>query len=131
MAEPEATQLLGCPFCGGEALLASYRSCDCCGKAWNGRVTCQGCGQEVSHFDTDAEAIEFWQTRSTTPDAVEAMRRKTVEEAARACEAQRAEFATPEYAGSQVMGSLAERFACDECALAIRALIDPKETDCG
>jgi Lar family restriction alleviation protein len=55
--------LLPCPFCGGEAELASYNSCDCCGKAWNGQVVCQGCGQGVSHFDTDAEAIAAWNTR--------------------------------------------------------------------
>lgn len=59
--------LLPCPFCGGEAEACGYNSCDCCGKAWNGQVICQGCGQGVSHYDTDAEAITAWNTRAPDP----------------------------------------------------------------
>jgi Lar family restriction alleviation protein len=59
-----------CPFCGSEAQLASYNSCDCCGKAWNGCVNCPGCGAEISHRDTDEEAIAAWNTRPEAADLI-------------------------------------------------------------
>lgn len=58
-----ASELEPCPFCGGKAYLSSYSSCDCCGKAYNGCVTCSGCGNQQSHYDSDAEAIEAWNRR--------------------------------------------------------------------
>lgn len=63
----ELVALKPCPFCGDEGVLSSYRSCDCCGKEWNGKVTCQNeaCGAEVSHFDSNADAIAAWNTRQS------------------------------------------------------------------
>jgi hypothetical protein len=48
--------------------------------------------------------------------------RDTLERAAKACEAVRDGFLLPEYATPQPIGSITERFACDQCAAAIRAL---------
>jgi len=61
----EHSELKPCPFCGGKAKLASYRSCDCCGKAYNAAVCCPSCMAEVSHYDTDDEAVEVWNSRVT------------------------------------------------------------------
>lgn len=43
------------------------------------------------------------------------------ERAARVCEEKAKEFLSPEYASGQPMSSFAERFACGECATAIRS----------
>lgn len=43
------------------------------------------------------------------------------ERCAKVCEDQKAGFLSPEYASNQPLGSLTERFACDECAQAIRS----------
>lgn len=42
------------------------------------------------------------------------------ERCAKICEAQKEGFLSPEYASNQPLGSLPERFACDECAQSIR-----------
>lgn len=42
------------------------------------------------------------------------------ERCAKVCEQQAQEFLSPQYASNQPLGSLTERFACDECASAIR-----------
>jgi hypothetical protein len=47
--------------------------------------------------------------------------RAAMEEAARICEEQQQTFLSPEYAVNQPMSSFAERFACGQCAKAIRA----------
>jgi len=61
----------------------------------------------------------------------EGMRGALMEEAALICEAQAVAFASPQYA-TQPMGSLAERFACKECADAIRkSALAPKEPERG
>ena len=44
---------------------------------------------------------------------------------AQACEQQRDEFLSPEYATNQPLSSFNERFACDQCATAIRSLSIP------
>jgi hypothetical protein len=46
-----------------------------------------------------------------------------IEAAAKACEAQAKAFLSPEYATDQPLSSFSERFACDECAKAIRAML--------
>lgn len=43
------------------------------------------------------------------------------EGAAKECEQQAREFLSPQYVTNQPLGSFGERFACDECARAIRA----------
>jgi hypothetical protein len=52
--------------------------------------------------------------------ALLAEREATKERAAKICEEQAKEFLSPEYAIPQPLGSLQERFACGECAAAIR-----------
>lgn len=42
------------------------------------------------------------------------------ERCAQVCEAEATLFLSPEYASNQPLGSITERFACDECAKAIR-----------
>ncbi len=59
--------LLPCPFCGGEAINRSHRSCDCCGKTYTGIITCKSCPAEVSHLDTSAEAEAAWNRRTPLP----------------------------------------------------------------
>jgi len=54
-------------------------------------------------------------------------RRTVLEEAARACEQQAADFLSPQYAVGQPASSFSERFACKQCAEAIRALKDQTE----
>ena len=43
------------------------------------------------------------------------------ERCAKICEDQKAGFLSPQYASNQPFGSITERFACDECAKAIRS----------
>jgi predicted amidophosphoribosyltransferase len=52
-----------CSFCESEAKDTSHSSCDCCGKHYNGQVTCQQCGAQLTHFDTNLEAIAAWNKR--------------------------------------------------------------------
>lgn len=47
---------------------------------------------------------------------------QTVEACAKACEEQALQFLSPEYATGQPLSSITERFACSQCASAIRAL---------
>jgi hypothetical protein len=66
-----------------------------------------------------------------TPKDMEQWRRFCMEEAALICEAQQKVFLSPQYAVNQPMSSFAERFACGQCAKAIRdaaGLKDPHET---
>jgi len=43
------------------------------------------------------------------------------ERCANVCEEQKQGFLSPQYASNQPLGSMLERFACDECATAIRS----------
>lgn len=65
--------------------------------------------------------------RSLT-NAFAAHRRAALEEAIKACDDQRDDFLSEQYAVGQPMSSFSERFACGECARAIRALIDKEPT---
>jgi hypothetical protein len=49
-------------------------------------------------------------------------RDKTIEECAAACRSQAENFLSPAYAVGQPMSSFSERFACEQCEKAIRAL---------
>ena len=48
--------------------------------------------------------------------------REGIEMAAKVCERKAQEFLSPQYAVGQPLSSFQERFACGECATAIRAL---------
>jgi hypothetical protein len=56
-----------------------------------------------------------------TSETETAIYRRALERAAAICEEQAKQFLDPAYAVGQPMGSFAERFACSECATAIRA----------
>lgn len=53
-------------------------------------------------------------------------RQQALEEAIAACRAQQVSFASPEYSTGQPLASFTERFACNQCIEAIRALIGPR-----
>ena len=56
----EAVELLGCPFCGGEAL-------KCKGQFNNMRwVLCRACHASPGDYPTEAEAVAAWNRRSLT-----------------------------------------------------------------
>lgn len=60
-------------------------------------------------------------------DILDDYRDAILEEAARACEEQEKDFMSPEYAAGQPLSSLMERFACRECARAIREMMAKEE----
>ena len=76
------------------------------------------------------DAIKAWRetasctTREAIARAILAERDRAIE----ACEAQKSAFLSTEYAANQPLGSLLERFACDECIDAIR---NPSPADSG
>lgn len=72
-------ELKPCPFCGADAVNSSHISCDCCGKSYTGIINCISCGAEVSHFDTDDEAIKAWNTRADTSSDAAVMARRWLE----------------------------------------------------
>jgi len=66
MTDNRTTELLPCPFCGGEARPV---------KQIEGRyaiarysVSCKGCGLVAFYEATEAEAIAAWNTRTATTD---------------------------------------------------------------
>ena len=72
--------------------------------------------------DDDDAAMHLVATHRT--QAFAAGRLAGLEEAAKACEDQRTAFLSPQYATGQPVSSISERFACTECANAIRNLKD-------
>jgi len=111
-------KLAPCPLCGSRAELWKAHPDRPARKAW---IACIGrCCIMTREYMTDAEAIAAWNTRATPDHA--AVRNEALEEAAKACEQQRDDFLSPEYATGQPLSSIQERFACDQCATAIRAL---------
>lgn len=75
-------------------------------------------GPEVP--DYRAEAIE------AIAAALAAAEREGMKRAAEICEKMSGEFLSPRYASNQPIGSLTERFACDEC---VRAILSDIEGD--
>ena len=66
--------LKACPFCGGteSVRLAAFEGeCTNCGYGAWGRIvvcaaspSCGGCGASTGYCESDAEAIDMWNTRS-------------------------------------------------------------------
>jgi len=65
----------------------------------------------------------FYNWRSLADHIARAILAET-ERCAKVCEDQKVGFLSQEYAFNQPLGSLTERFACDECAQAIRSSHD-------
>ena len=64
------TELLPCPFCGGDAFTGETLTSLYV-------VLCRGCGAETGAWDTEAEAIAAWNQRVDTEAA---MREKIMKE---------------------------------------------------
>ncbi len=60
--------------------------------------------------------------RDSARDEARAAIAVVIERCAKVCEEQARDFLSPEYATGQPISSINERFACDECAAAIRKL---------
>lgn len=56
MKSPE--ELLPCPFCGGEAELDDSLA------QWDHAVQCRECHASTYLWDSDAEAIKYWNCRA-------------------------------------------------------------------
>lgn len=56
------TELLKCPFCGGDAYLANDDG------NW---ISCRVCGAESNYFESRYETIEAWNTRKPVQDVLE------------------------------------------------------------
>ena len=73
-------------------------------------------------------AVQIWACAEMDMAEAEACARDVVavvlEEAAKECERQRDGFLSEQYAAGQPISSMLERFACTECAAAIRKLGD-------
>lgn len=61
MTDNRTTELLPCPFCGGEAFPNIELT-----KHW---IECRECAAESGCYRTEAEAIAAWNTRTATTDA--------------------------------------------------------------
>ena len=57
-------KLKPCPFCGGKAVLKSYRFVN------EFSVRCQSCGSTTDDFKTSEEAIAIWNKRSPSESKV-------------------------------------------------------------
>ena len=64
--------------------------------------------------------------RAALTAALPLIRGAVVEEAIEACKKQERDFLDPAYTAGQPLASFSERFACDQCARAIRTL-SPRE----
>lgn len=83
-------------------------------------MRCRTCN---SHNPKLHPAVQDGGEVSVCPDAFHATA-AALEKAAQVCEAQEATFLAPEYAAEQPLSSFQERFACRQCAAAIRAEIE-------
>lgn len=77
--------------------------------------------------------LDYWQARALEAERQlslrsSSVRQQALEEAAKVAEAEAQKFLSPQYAANQPLGSLLERFACEEVAKAIRALAQEKPT---
>ena len=57
-----ANELLSCPFCGGEAMVLSYK-----GEAWV-RCQCGAVGPDVDGIGCEEKAVSVWNTRAAVTD---------------------------------------------------------------
>lgn len=86
-------------------------------------VACPDCGLEGNAFATADEAIAEWNDRRLERQA----EARALERAAQVCEQQQQDFLSEQYAVGQPLSSFQERFACGQCAAAIRALGESHE----
>lgn len=81
---------------------------------------------DVARYDARAAIVALLPDLLTTLKArdaeIEGLRAAVIEECAKVCEEQAADFLSPEYATGQPLSSAGERVACGICAEAIRAL---------
>jgi len=105
----EGVALSPCPFCG---------SCDVVLIPQTGSVECIDCGA-IGPGTLGDDCAALWNTRTTPPARSYA---DAIEDAAKACEDQQQVFLSPQYATGQPLSSFHERFACGQCAAAIRLL---------
>lgn len=91
------------------------------GQAWfaTGRI-----GGQTFEFSTQMSRTSAYWLCDKLNLAIRETAKYLLEEAAMACEQQAQDFLSPEYATPQPIGSVQERFACGQCAAAIRAMRD-------
>lgn len=77
-------------------------------------------GERCLDFDPGCWTCKAWAQYGALLAERTSTRNATLEEAAKICEQQRESFLSPEYATGQPSTSFFERFACGECAIAIR-----------
>jgi hypothetical protein len=75
--------------------------------------------REICAYHVDVDYIEGRVLVSSVAAALAAAEREGMKRAAEICEKMSGEFLSPRYASNQPIGSLTERFACDECVRAI------------
>lgn len=134
MKDDLVERLLPCPFCAGEAkTFGPYGWYRHWGISHSCRAFYNGAQELAQGFHSEADAIAAWNTRAnatriTDLEAqVERLTRErdaAYERPAEVCEKEAVAFLSPDYAVGQPLSSLSERFACGECATAIRALKD-------
>lgn len=82
-----------------------------------------------NHAEDDSRQFTRWQMVTAINHGIRLARADAYEQAARVCEQQARDFLSEQYAVGQPMSSISERFACQECATAIRALSDQPDSD--
>ena len=72
-------QLKPCPFCGSDDVEVYDRDCRLTEKAWGFRAHCVGCGIDGPEHNSEAEAIDLWNTRTEAPllEALEKIEKET------------------------------------------------------
>lgn len=67
----DRTELLPCPFCGGEVEIYHDTSSDY-ERHWSYTIRCpnQDCGCDFGHYETIQKVVRQWNTRRTTPQTL-------------------------------------------------------------
>ena len=119
------TDLLPCPFCGGEAKF-TYHNGSWPDHCYNVECADWKCPSRSGGRSSEAYAAELWNTRSDA--AVKAARREALEEAAKVADHIMRDYAELTYSPHHdKMQNAAKTYCAGEIATAIRALAE-KET---